>query len=257
MSSPVEHVRARVPRWLSGRYIGLTIVLLVLSVSSIAIGQTDPRKVIDGITFTAVLVLAIRIVGQRLRVATVAPVVPTLISHWIDQLIDSPLHRIVGLGLATVFLAFLTLVIMFAVFRDETVTFDTIFGAVCAYLLLGVTWGTAYALLVVISPDSLSVSPGLAHASGWGEPISAFTPVLQLHHLGHPRLWRRVASQPGGTGSVGDGGAGRPAVPGRARRPPGGDSHGEGAQAVTFNLPMPDPRNLVGRPRHVAKPRTS
>ena len=181
MSSTVGHVRGRVPRWLSGRYTGLTIVLLVLSVSSIAIGQTDLRKVVDGIAFSALLVLAIRIVGQRLRVATVALVVPTLISHWIDHLSDSSIHRIVGLGLATVFLAFLTLVIMFAVFRDETVTFDTIFGAVCAYLLLGVTWGAAYALLVVISPDGLSVSPGLAHASGWGEPISAFTPVLQYY----------------------------------------------------------------------------
>ena len=177
----VAHVRRGVPRWLSGRYTGLTIVLLVLSVSSIAIGQTDLRKVIDGVAFSALLVLAIRIVGQRLRVATVALVVPTLISHWIEHLSDSSVHRIVGLGLATVFLVFLTLVIMFAVFRDETVTFDTIFGAVCAYLLLGMTWGTAYALLVVISPDSLSVSPGLAHASGWGEPISAFTPVLQYY----------------------------------------------------------------------------
>ena len=136
---------------------------------------------VDGVAFSVLLVLAIRIVGQRLRVATVALVVPTLISHWIDHLSDSSIHRIVGLGLATVFLAFLTLVIMFAVFRDESVTFDTIFGAVCAYLLLGVTWGTAYALLVVISPDSLSVSAGLAHASGWGEPISAFTPVLQYY----------------------------------------------------------------------------
>jgi hypothetical protein len=177
----VAHLRRGVPPWLSGRYTGLTIVLLVLSVSSIAIGANDLRKVIDAVTFTALLVLAIRIVGKRLRVATISLVVPTLISHWIDQLSDSSIHRIVGLGLATVFLAFLTLVIMFAVFRDETVTFDTIFGAVCAYLLLGVTWGTAYALLVVISPDSLSVSPGLAHASGWGEPISAFTPVLQYY----------------------------------------------------------------------------
>ena len=174
-------MRGRVPRWLSGRYTGLTIVLLVLSVSSIAIGQNDLRKVVDAVTFTVLLVLAIRIVGQRLRVATVALVVPTLISHWIDHLSDSSIHRVFGLGLATVFLVFLTLVIMFAVFRDETVTFDTIFGAVCAYLLLGVTWGTAYALLVVISPDSLSVSPALAHASGWGEPISAFTPVLQYY----------------------------------------------------------------------------
>jgi hypothetical protein len=155
--------------------------LLVLSVSSIAIGQNDPRRVIDGVAFSVLLLLAIRIVGRRLRVATVALVVPTLIGHWIDQLSDSSIHRIVALGLATVFLVFLTLVIMFAVFRDETVTFDTIFGAVCAYLLLGVTWGTAYALLVVISPDSLSVSAGLAHASGWGEPISAFTPVLQYY----------------------------------------------------------------------------
>ena len=177
----VAHMRRGVPRWLSGRYTGLTIVLLVLSVSSIAIGQTDLRKVVDGVAFSVLLVLAIRIVGQRLRVATVALVVPTLIGHWIEHLSDSSVHRIVGLGLSTVFLVFLTLVIMFAVFRDETVTFDTIFGAVCAYLLLGVTWGAAYALLVVISPDSLSVSPGLAHASGWGEPISAFTPVLQYY----------------------------------------------------------------------------
>jgi hypothetical protein len=156
------HMRRGVPPWLSGRYTGLTIVLLVLSVSSIAIGQTDPRKVVDGIAFSALLVLAIRIVGQRLRVATGALVVPTLISHWIDHLSDSSVHRIVGLGLATVFLAFLTLVIMFAVFRDETVTFDTIFGAVCAYLLLGVTWGAAYALLVVPSrmpADGASRSP--------------------------------------------------------------------------------------------------
>jgi voltage-gated potassium channel len=174
-------MRHGVPSWLRGRYTGLTIVLLVLSVSSIAIGQTDLRKVIDGVAFSVLLVLAIRIVGKRLRVATVALVVPTLISHWIEHLTDSSIHRIVGLGLATVFLTFLTLVIMFAVFRDEIVTFDTIFGAVCAYLLLGMTWGTGYALLVVISPQSLSVSPGLAQASGWGEPISAFTPVLQYY----------------------------------------------------------------------------
>ena len=175
------HMRRGVPRWLSGRFTGLTIVLLVLSVSSVAIGQNDLRKVLDGVAFTALLVLAIRIVGPRLRIVTVALVVPTLLAHWIQHLSDSSIHRIVGLGLATVFLAFLTLVIMFAVFRDESVTFDTIVGAVCAYLLIGVTWGAAYALLVVVSPDSLSVSPALAHASGWGESISAFTPVLQYY----------------------------------------------------------------------------
>ena len=181
MIAEFAHVRRGVPRWLSGRFTGLTIVLIVLSVSSIGIGQNELRKVVDGVAFTGLLLLAIRIVGQRLRIATVALVVPTLISHWIDQLSVSPIHHIVGLGLATIFSTFLTLVIMFAVFRDESVTGDTIAGAVCAYLLIGVTWGTAYALLLVVSPDSLSVSPALAQASGWGKSISAFTPVLQYY----------------------------------------------------------------------------
>ncbi len=175
------HGRRGVPPWLSGRFAGLTLVLLVLSVSSVAISQNDLRKVLDGVAFTALLLLAIRIVGPRLRIVTVALVVPTLLAHWIDHLSDSSIHRIVGLGLATVFLTFLTLVIMFAVFRDESVTADTIVGAVCAYFLIGMTWGSAYALLVVVSPDSLSVSPALAQASGWGKSISAFTPVLQYY----------------------------------------------------------------------------
>jgi hypothetical protein len=173
--------RRWIPRWLSGRFTGLTIVLLVLSGSSVAIGKNDLREVFDGLAFTALLLFAIRIVGPRLRILTVALVVPTLLAHWIQHLSNSSVHRIVGLGLVTVFLAFLTLVIMFAVFRDESVTADTIVGAVCTYFLIGVTWGSAYALLVAVSPDSLSVSAALARASGWGGSISAFTPVLQYY----------------------------------------------------------------------------
>src|SRR5262249_43322898 len=60
-------------------------------------------------------------------------------------------------------------------------TADTIVGAVCAYFLLGLTWGTFYALLTLLSPHGLSVSPTLAGAGGWGPPKGPFTSLTQYY----------------------------------------------------------------------------
>jgi hypothetical protein len=165
---------------LGGRFTGLTIVVLVLWLSVNGIRQKEVREVVVTLAFSVLLVFAIRSVGRRLRIATVALAVPTLIGHWTLQVSGEPMLRYVTFAFTSVFLAFLTLVLMFVVFRDQTVTADTIVGAVCAYLLIGVTWGTAYALLVLISPDGLSVSPALAHTGGWDVPTMPFTPFTPL-----------------------------------------------------------------------------
>ncbi len=168
-------------RLLRGRFTGLTIVLLTVLLLVNVIGDRVLRDVVVGIGFSAFLLLAIQSVGRRLRIVTVALAVPTFVSHWTPQLSDSLAVRATGFAFTIAFLAFLTLVLLFAVFRDQTVTVDTIVGAVCAYVLLGVTFGTAYALLVLISPSSLSVSAALAQADGWGEPVTPLTPLMQYY----------------------------------------------------------------------------
>jgi hypothetical protein len=151
---------------------------VLLATAGTTIQDKAAREIAVALAFSVLLVFAMLTVGQQLRIATVALALPTLVSHWLLRHLELPALRYVDFALTTVFLAFLTLVIMITVFRDQSVTADTIVGAVCVYLLIGVTWGTAYALLALAVPDSLSVSPALARVGHWGEPTSPFTPLL-------------------------------------------------------------------------------
>ena len=167
---------------LRGRFTGLTIVLLILVLSNSASSEKDVRELIAAVGFSVLVLFAIWSVRGRLRVMTVALALPTFLGHWTLQLSQSLALRSVGFALTTIFLGFLTLVILLAVFRDETVTADTIVGAVCGYFLIGVTWGTGYALLALVSPEAFSVSPALANAARWvGSPGAPFTPTLQYY----------------------------------------------------------------------------
>lgn len=58
------------------------------------------------------------------------------------------------LCLGIVFLAFVTVVFIWAVLSDKAVTADTLAGAVAAYLLIGLTYGLAYGLLEQLVPGS-------------------------------------------------------------------------------------------------------
>ena len=158
------------------------IVLLIVLFSSSIIGEKGLRDAIIGVGFSVLVIFAIWSVGRHLRVVTVALAVPTVLGHWTLQLSNSPALRSLGFAIISVFLTFLTLVILLAVFRDETVTADTIVGAVCAYFLLGMTWGSYYALLTLLSPDALSVSSGLVNAAGWGgQPSVPISPLMQYY----------------------------------------------------------------------------
>jgi hypothetical protein len=168
-------------RLLRGRFTGLTIVELIVLFSASVIGEHDLRELAVGIGFSVLTLFAIWSVGRRLRVVTIALAVPALLGHWTLVPSSSLALRSLAFGVDSLFLTFLTLVILLAVFRDESVTADTIVGAVCAYFLLGMTWGTYYSLLVLLSPDALSVSSALVKASAWGVPRVPISPLMQYY----------------------------------------------------------------------------
>jgi len=55
------------------------------------------------------------------------------------------------------FLSFTVVTLLRAVLRTETVTRDTIYGALSVYLLMAFVWGTAYLLLETLQPGGLSI----------------------------------------------------------------------------------------------------
>ena len=59
--------------------------------------------------------------------------------------------------LTIVFYTYALVRVLAYVMRGPVVTSDRIFGALSVYLLIGVIWGTGYALLEIIRPDSFVV----------------------------------------------------------------------------------------------------
>lgn len=56
-----------------------------------------------------------------------------------------------------IFLSFTLIVLLRAVLRTETISRDTIYGALSVYLLIAFVWGIAYMLLETLQPGGLSM----------------------------------------------------------------------------------------------------
>jgi len=75
---------------------------------------------------------------------------------------------IVTLLFTIAFLAFTLVLLIRAVITSSRVTADTIYGAISAYLLIALTWGTLYLLLVTLQPGALLAKrPG--QTLDWGD----------------------------------------------------------------------------------------
>lgn len=55
-----------------------------------------------------------------------------------------------------IFLVFITYVILSAVAKQRHITIDTLAGAICGYLLLGITWSAIYLLLATLDQHAFS-----------------------------------------------------------------------------------------------------
>jgi hypothetical protein len=176
--SPAAAATARILR---GRFTGLMTVLLVLGLLTSTIRDDEVRRVLSDVIFAVLLFFAVRSVGRRLRVTTAGFALVVFVAQWMTHLSSSPVPRWLMFILTTAFLAYLTLIVLFTVLRDPSITADTIVGALCTYFLIGVTWGTAYSLAALLSPDAFSVSPALAAASHWHAPTAPVTPLLEYY----------------------------------------------------------------------------
>ncbi len=85
---------------------------------------------------------------------------------------------------ALIFLAFTLVILLRAVLRTMEVTHDTIYGSLNVYLLMAMTWGFAYLLLVMLQPTALSIDPlrNSNHSIDWSDCM--FYSFVTLTSLG-------------------------------------------------------------------------
>ncbi len=65
---------------------------------------------------------------------------------------------VLSIFFGVLFLIFTTLIILYHVLQGQKVTVDTLFGAICVFILIGIIWSGIYFLINTLSPGSFLVS---------------------------------------------------------------------------------------------------
>jgi hypothetical protein len=145
----MAHLTTLYLRW---RYLVLLgALLLALVVQPVSFGFSTPPQVFDAFLMLVTAALLLSFCPERKRrLAAIAFGVPTgLLSLGGHLLAGRPTNTVVLVGhcVAVVFFFWAALLIVASLFRRQALSLDSVFGAVCGYLLLGMAWGVLYSML--------------------------------------------------------------------------------------------------------------
>jgi voltage-gated potassium channel len=140
--------------------LGLTLITISLVVLLFVV--TPLREAgLPGRLFFDLVIIALMIFGalkvNQSRIATVSTIAVVLISAVVvfsGRLYPTPWLHSIGSVLSTITLLIYVRIVLLVMFRGGPVTWSRIQGGVCAYLLLGMAWASAYQLLDQLRPGS-------------------------------------------------------------------------------------------------------
>jgi voltage-gated potassium channel len=111
-----------------------------------------------------VLLAALAVAGSR-RIA-IALFSAALVVHVAASVMGDTVTVAVAHALRLVFLCYVVVLVVHRVLADRAVTLDTVAGAACAYMLIGVVWGELFLLLESWRHGSFHVPPTWTPSAG-------------------------------------------------------------------------------------------
>jgi hypothetical protein len=144
-----------------GDSYGLLLVLLVFSYILLAfVGSSHWGRVALAVAFAGVLLLTLHtshVRGRWIRITAVLAAV-TITINVVQAIIDDEL--VTGLTyLWIVFLVASPVVILSRILRHPSVDLETILGALCSYMLIGMAFGAVYGMLQQVGSDNFFAQP--------------------------------------------------------------------------------------------------
>lgn len=148
-------------RW---RYLLLLLALLALLVvqpiaSAFGLMTTLFNALVVVVMITLIIALA---ADSRWRVAAAAFCVAVTALSFGGQFLSSA-GAVVSVGtghaIGALFFAAVAGKIVYSIFKTRRLSIDSIFGAVCGYLLLGLAWALTYDMIFAARPNSFQIAP--------------------------------------------------------------------------------------------------
>lgn len=135
---------------------GFALILIVLSVGVMAVGgdQSWARFVVVGIlSSTLLFLLWTTRASRRVQRAAVVAIVVLIVMGAIAVAVDDPvLENVIALGMAAALAVAAPVIIARALIRHPVVTFRTILGAMCLYVLIGLFFAVVFKITGRLDP---------------------------------------------------------------------------------------------------------
>lgn len=168
----------------------LTLLLIVPSILDTAGFSSIVTRVVVMLLFSASLIAAMYAVsrGRVAQIVGVLLAVPSIILLGMDAMTQRQGFVIPSYGFAILFLGYTILILMKYFFVATRVSLNTICGALCVYLLLGVLWAILCSLLEILWPGSYAMNgaqmSGLMRFGGEKSLYSVYYSFVTMTTLG-------------------------------------------------------------------------
>ena len=153
--------------WLQGRrFLVLLLALALLLVVHPALGGAVGTRLLFDVLFTVVYLAAILAVYTKgtVRVLGLLLGIPTVVGAWTGYAFPGLPRVPLALSfhaVAALFLGFTAATILRSIYREESVSSDSICGAFGGYLLVALAFGHLYCLVETTTPQSFAGAKGL------------------------------------------------------------------------------------------------
>jgi hypothetical protein len=161
----------------SERRFGILLVILVILLAGppVLLGFGLSAAWFDGLMALLMLAAILSLCFDRhQRLLALVLGIPTVLlslgGHVLPGEVSVPV-LFAGHVCAVLFLFGASVLIVKSLFSALTLTFDSILGAVCGYLFLGLGWAVLYALIEGFQPGSFEISPKLVTGGEHARPL--------------------------------------------------------------------------------------
>ena len=136
------------------------VALVVMLLTVPFIGDSTHGRLIEAGLMSVVLLSAVIAVGGRKRslITAIALVAPALLTNWVRHIWPEGVAREFNQATAILFIAFVILRLLHFILTAPRVDSEVLCAAVAIYLLLGLMWAFAYALVAKLIPNSFAFS---------------------------------------------------------------------------------------------------
>lgn len=166
-----------------GKFSYLLASLLTLLVGIALADKSRTWATILCLLFAVVLITAISTACRRhktIRTGLLLALPMLLISVAAGYASESRLVVLTHDILAIAFFLFSSYHVLWAVLDDQRVTLDTIVGAICLYLLMGLVWTYLYSTIQLIDTSSFGRTATAELSGAFSTEISGMQPLLYL-----------------------------------------------------------------------------